>query len=170
MQFHGWYEDPTKQYIYLAMEYAQYSDLGEYLKDNALEAKSQVISITRQLVKSLSILHGKGISHCDLKPKVPFRTLESRPSSNTTRTFSSPTYPQSQSNSPTSASRDPNSPPTTAPTSAHPTTWPPSCSGLLPTITHDQQIYGHWAVSSTSSSPAKPHSEIVLLIMRPRLG
>lgn len=67
MQFFGWYENAEK--IFLAMEYVQHGDLGEYIK-NRDKAKINAREITRQLLEGLEVLHEKGICHRDLKPQV----------------------------------------------------------------------------------------------------
>lgn len=51
------------------MEYVQYGDLSEYMKDRPT-ARETAAEVTRQILEGLQILHGEGICHRDLKPKV----------------------------------------------------------------------------------------------------
>lgn len=66
--FLGWYQD--KDFIYLAMEYAEYGDLEQYLKLYGPQPDAIAKEITRQLLKGLVVLHGKDICHRDLKSQV----------------------------------------------------------------------------------------------------
>lgn len=50
------------------MEYIEYGDLSEYIKDG--RAKPDAKKITRQILEGLEVLHEKGICHRDLKPQV----------------------------------------------------------------------------------------------------
>lgn len=51
------------------MEYIEYGDLSEYMKDRET-ARSEASEVTRQILEGLKILHGEGICHRDLKPQV----------------------------------------------------------------------------------------------------
>lgn len=51
------------------MEYIRYGDLSEYMKDHET-AKVEASEVTRQILEALTILHGEGICHRDLKPQV----------------------------------------------------------------------------------------------------
>lgn len=67
MEFFGWYENEKD--IFLAMEFIEYGDLGEYIKDQE-KAKAGAKEITKQILEGLEVLHEKGICHRDLKPQV----------------------------------------------------------------------------------------------------
>ncbi|KAL0634955.1 hypothetical protein Q9L58_006073 [Maublancomyces gigas] len=66
VEFFGWYE--SNREIFLAMEYVQYGDLSEYMKDHET-ARAEAREVTRQILEGLKILHGEGICHRDLKPQ-----------------------------------------------------------------------------------------------------
>lgn len=68
MLFLGWFEDEHS--IYLAMEYIEYGDLGQFIKEYGAHAKANVKVIAVQLLEGLVVLHGRGICHRDLKPQV----------------------------------------------------------------------------------------------------
>ncbi|RPB10078.1 kinase-like protein, partial [Morchella conica CCBAS932] len=52
----------------LAMEYVGCGDLSQYIADRE-KAIAGAKTITRQILEGLSILHGEGICHRDLKPQ-----------------------------------------------------------------------------------------------------
>lgn len=54
--------------VYLAMEYFENGDLGQYLTDTFTE--TDVKQITSDLVEGLKIMHAEGFTHRDLKPAV----------------------------------------------------------------------------------------------------
>lgn len=56
--------------IYLVMEFIEYGDLGQYIKENRLEAKALAKDIASQILEGLVVLHARGICHRDLKPQV----------------------------------------------------------------------------------------------------
>lgn len=68
MVFLGWFED--RDSVYLAMEYLERGDLGQYLTANPIKAKGEVQEIATQLLEGLVVLHERGICHRDLKPQV----------------------------------------------------------------------------------------------------
>lgn len=68
MLFSGWFED--RDFIYLAMEYIEHGDLGQYIKNHAIQAKREVQVITSQVLEGLVVLHGRAICHRDMKPQV----------------------------------------------------------------------------------------------------
>lgn len=52
------------------MEFIEYGDLGQYIKENRLEAKALAKDIASQILEGLVVLHARGICHRDLKPQV----------------------------------------------------------------------------------------------------
>ena len=66
VRFLGWYENP--EVVYLAMEYFEYGDLGQYLTETF--AEPDVKQITSDLLEGLKIMHAEGFTHRDLKPAV----------------------------------------------------------------------------------------------------
>lgn len=56
--------------MHIAMVYIAHVELSRYIKDNRGKARSDVKEITTQILRGLVVLHGKGISHRDLKPQV----------------------------------------------------------------------------------------------------
>lgn len=68
MFFFGWFED--RDSIYLAMEYLEHGDLGEYIRAYPTQAKGEVQAIATQILEGLVVLHKRGICHRDLKPQV----------------------------------------------------------------------------------------------------
>lgn len=68
VQFFGWYEN--SDFIFLAMEYIQYGDLGQYLKEFGQEVRLQAKEIIGQILEGLVVLHQQKICHRDLKPQV----------------------------------------------------------------------------------------------------
>lgn len=68
VQFYGWYEDVPRDFVYLAMEYINGGDLGQYLKDPII--RSEAREITKQLLRGLAIMHELRICHRDIKPQV----------------------------------------------------------------------------------------------------
>lgn len=76
IRFFGWFED--KSFIYLAMEYIEHGDLGQYIKNCGPTAKSEAKEITTQILEGLVVLHDRGICHRDLKPQVSQRQSEVR--------------------------------------------------------------------------------------------
>lgn len=85
----GWYENKSE--IFLAMEYIQYGDLSEYMKDQQT-ARAEAGEVTRQILEGLKILHGEAICHRDLKPQVWL--LESKQESYTETKKMSVEYPR----------------------------------------------------------------------------
>lgn len=67
VQFFGWFENEDD--IFLTMEYIDGGDLSEYMVDRET-AKLNAGEITKQILEGLQVLHGEGICHRDLKPKV----------------------------------------------------------------------------------------------------
>lgn len=51
------------------MEYIPHGDLGGYMKANGVIYEPQTITIARQILQGLVILHEKRICHRDLKPQ-----------------------------------------------------------------------------------------------------
>lgn len=68
VEFFGWYEN--KHTIFFAMEYIEYGDLGEYIKDDERRARVNAKEITKQVLEGLQVLHQEKICHRDLKPQV----------------------------------------------------------------------------------------------------
>lgn len=68
VQFFGWFKD--QDFTYLAIEYIEHGDLGQYLRDFGPRAEADAKEITRQLRQGLVVLHERGICHRDLKPQV----------------------------------------------------------------------------------------------------
>lgn len=66
--FFGWFEDPDRDAIHIAMEFIEHGDLGHYMAENPgnVEAKE----ITSQILEGLVVLHEREICHRDLKPQV----------------------------------------------------------------------------------------------------
>lgn len=70
MQFLGWYQHLEENFIYIAMEYLEHGDLGQYCKAFGTQAKANVKEITKQILEGLQVLHNRQICHRDLKPEV----------------------------------------------------------------------------------------------------
>lgn len=68
MLFLGWFEDHDS--IYLAMEYIEHGDLGQYIRGNPARAKEGATEIASQILEGLVVLHGREICHRDIKPQV----------------------------------------------------------------------------------------------------
>lgn len=68
MLFLGWFEDHDS--IYLAMEYIEHGDLGQYISEDPVRAKAGATEIASQILEGLVVLHGMGICHRDMKPQV----------------------------------------------------------------------------------------------------
>ena len=66
MQFFGLHSDA--QNIYIAMEYMEWGDLGNYIHDGWDEGDAAIV--THQLLCGLQYLHQNQITHRDLKPAV----------------------------------------------------------------------------------------------------
>lgn len=64
----GWFED--NEFIFIAMEYAEFGDLRHYIKNFGPKAKEEATEISRQLLQGVAILHKKKICHRDLNPQV----------------------------------------------------------------------------------------------------
>ncbi|KAF8252568.1 kinase-like protein [Wilcoxina mikolae CBS 423.85] len=71
VQLIGWYEDDN--WIYIAMEYMEFGDLGSYIKNKWTEEDTKVVA--RQLLEGLKVMHEDGILHRDLKPENIFPIL-----------------------------------------------------------------------------------------------
>lgn len=56
--------------MHLAMEYISNGDLGQYLTDHSVKARSEARAITTQILEGLVVLHQREICHRDLKPQV----------------------------------------------------------------------------------------------------
>lgn len=56
--------------VYIAMEYLEHGDLTQYIKDDAVKARTEAKEITTQLLNGLVVLHERGICHRDIKPQV----------------------------------------------------------------------------------------------------
>lgn len=52
------------------MEYIEHGDLGKYIADYSLKARSEAKEITSQILEGLVVLHQREICHRDLKPQV----------------------------------------------------------------------------------------------------
>lgn len=79
MLFLGWFEDGD--YIYLAMEYIEHGDLGQYIKADPTRAKEVAHVIASQILEGLVVLHKRDICHRDMKPQVtsPMTGLHTEP-------------------------------------------------------------------------------------------
>lgn len=52
------------------MEYISHGDLGQYLKEYSVKARSEAKVISTQILEGLEVLHRREICHRDLKPQV----------------------------------------------------------------------------------------------------
>lgn len=52
------------------MEYIAHGDLGQYITDYSVKARSEAREITSQILEGLVVLHQREICHRDLKPQV----------------------------------------------------------------------------------------------------
>lgn len=52
------------------MEYISHGDLGQYMTDHPLKARSEAQGIATQILEGLVVLHKREICHRDLKPQV----------------------------------------------------------------------------------------------------
>ncbi|KAJ9602314.1 hypothetical protein H2200_013169 [Cladophialophora chaetospira] len=66
VSLHGWYEDDDS--VFLAMEYLQHGDLGNFINGGITENGARMICA--QLLDGLSTMHSLGFTHRDLKPQV----------------------------------------------------------------------------------------------------
>lgn len=66
VQFFGWYE--SEDFLVIAMEYMEFGDLAGHLGDPWSENDTKIVA--EQLLKGVTVLHGAGITHRDLKPQV----------------------------------------------------------------------------------------------------
>lgn len=73
----GWFEDMHS--VYIAMEYLEHGDLTQYIKDDAVRARTEAKEITSQLLNGLVVLHERGICHRDIKPQVGGNPNPSQP-------------------------------------------------------------------------------------------
>lgn len=55
-------------FLYIAMEYVEYGDLSQYIRDQS--ARPEAREITSQLLEGITVLHERHICHRDLKPQV----------------------------------------------------------------------------------------------------
>ncbi|KAJ5127738.1 hypothetical protein N7448_008517 [Penicillium atrosanguineum] len=65
VHFHGWF--PSTDYICLMMEYCTFGDISECFPSPLPEVETRCIC--EQLLESLAVLHGLGITHRDIKPQ-----------------------------------------------------------------------------------------------------
>lgn len=72
IQFLGWFEDPARDTIHIAMEYIQHGDLGQYIAMG--QSKADPREITSQILEGLVVLHEREICHRDLKPQVRYQS------------------------------------------------------------------------------------------------
>lgn len=56
--------------MYIAMEYIEYGNLGEYMDTYGDLAKEHTREIASQILEGLVVLHEREICHRDLKPQV----------------------------------------------------------------------------------------------------
>ena len=77
VEFFGWFQNPSDNSMYLAMEYMRGGDLEASLLD--LESSTtnrpaipedDIKEMTSQILEGLKIMHAEGFAHRDLKPKV----------------------------------------------------------------------------------------------------
>ncbi|KAI5839367.1 kinase-like domain-containing protein [Morchella snyderi] len=66
--FFGWYQNPAKDTIFIAMEYLPGGDLYQYMKKDQECAKQHCREIVTQILKALEKMHEEGFCHRDLKP------------------------------------------------------------------------------------------------------
>ncbi len=64
--FYGWYEDTNT--VYMSMEFFELGDLSQYV--HTILDEDEVQLLAQQLAQGLKIMHGEGIVHRDMKPKV----------------------------------------------------------------------------------------------------
>ena len=73
----GWYEED--QTLFIAMEYLQHGDLGQYLSTSPPLLEEAAGDLTYQILEGLSFMHNKKFAHRDLKPRVrpsPIKTTK----------------------------------------------------------------------------------------------
>lgn len=56
--------------MHIAMEYIEHGDLGKYIADYPVKARSETKEIASQILEGLVVLHEREICHRDLKPQV----------------------------------------------------------------------------------------------------
>ncbi|MCF8412598.1 MAG: protein kinase [Melioribacteraceae bacterium] len=57
----------SKEHAFIAMEYLEGGTLEEYLQKNSPLSESEIVTICRQLLTGLEMIHEKGVIHRDLK-------------------------------------------------------------------------------------------------------
>lgn len=68
VEFLGWYPVPNSSDIRVVMEYCSLGDISKCYSDPLPEVTTR--SVCEQLLEALSIMHGLGITHRDVKPQV----------------------------------------------------------------------------------------------------
>lgn len=68
VKLYGWYESAGS--LNIAMEYCKEGDLNTYLENVGTLPESQVQEIASQILGALTLMHGTGFAHRDLKPAV----------------------------------------------------------------------------------------------------
>ncbi|KAJ5159252.1 Tetratricopeptide-like helical [Penicillium coprophilum] len=62
----GWYEGPSQ--LFIAMEYLELGDLFAYLQSRPPVPEAEAKEIAYQILEGLTMMHGNGFAHRDLKP------------------------------------------------------------------------------------------------------
>lgn len=73
VKLHGWFE--TVDLLFIAMEYCEYGDLRNYLRNNGHLPEDQVQDITWQVLQGLVFMHESSFAHRDLTLAVIMITL-----------------------------------------------------------------------------------------------
>lgn len=60
--------------MHIVMEYIANGDLGQYITDHSVKARSEAQEISIQILEGLAVLHKREICHRDLKPQVSLPT------------------------------------------------------------------------------------------------
>ncbi|KAI0515146.1 kinase-like domain-containing protein [Xylaria bambusicola] len=66
VEFYNWYE--SNDALFIAMEYCQYGDLRQFVKENGAIIEADVRKITDQVLQGLMLMHENNFAHRDLKP------------------------------------------------------------------------------------------------------